>query len=114
MTDPVNYSVENKTAILTMDDGKANALNEAMIGGLSVGLDRAEQEADAVIIMGRPGMFSAGFDLKVLSGPSEGQRSMVDAGARLLLKGYLFPKPIVIACSGHAIAAGALMTLTGD
>ena len=114
MTDPVNYSVENKTAILTMDDGKANALNEAMIGGLSAGLDRAEQEADAVIIMGRPGMFSAGFDLKVLSGPSEGQRSMVDAGARLLLKGYLFPKPIVIACSGHAIAAGALMTLTGD
>lgn len=39
---------------------------------------------------------------------------MVDAGARLLLKSYLFPKPIVIACSGHAIAAGALMTLTGD
>ena len=114
MTDPVSYSVENKTAILTMDDGKANALNEAMSAGLSEGLDRAEQEAEAVIIMGRPGMFSAGFDLKVLSGPPEGQRSMVDAGARLLLKSYLFPKPIVIACSGHAIAAGALMTLIGD
>ena len=39
---------------------------------------------------------------------------MVDAGARFLLKSYLFPKPVVIACSGHAIAAGALMALTGD
>lgn len=114
MTDYVDYRLEDGIAHLTMDDGKANALSEVMSRALSDNLDRANEEADVVIISGRPGLFCAGFDLKVINGTAEERQAMVNAGGHLLLKAYLHPQPIVIACTGHAIAAGALLTLTAD
>jgi enoyl-CoA hydratase len=39
---------------------------------------------------------------------------MVEAGAELLLKIYMHPQPVIIGCTGHAVAAGALLLLTGD
>lgn len=114
MTDYVHYQIEDGIAKLTMDDGKANALNVSMSKALSDNLDRANEEADVVIISGRPGLLCAGFDLKVINGTPEQREAMINAGGHLLLKAYLHPQPIVIACTGHAIAAGALLTLTAD
>ncbi len=114
MTDYVHYKLERGIAHLIMDDGKANALNVSMSKALSDNLDRANEEADVVIISGRPGLLCAGFDLKVINGTAEEREAMVNAGGHLLLKAYLHPQPIVIACTGHAIAAGALLTLTAD
>ena len=54
-------------AIITMDDGKANAINPTMIAALNTCLDQAEQAARAVVLVGRENRFSAGFDLKLMS-----------------------------------------------
>lgn len=114
MSSPVTYSLEHDVATITMDDGKANAYGPTLIEALSEAFDAAEKEAKAIVLAGRPGVLSAGFDLKVMREGPEATSAMVSAGAALLLKMYLHPLPLVIACTGHAIAAGALILLTGD
>lgn len=110
----VQYALEDKVAIITMDDGKANALSPTMIAELDAALTRAEAEAKAVIIAGRPGRFSAGFDLKVMmSGPDAALR-MIVSGGELMMRVYEFPMPVVMAVSGHALAGGILLAATGD
>ena len=65
-TEMVRYETRNEVAVLTMDDGKANALSHELIAELMAALDRAEKEAKAVLIVGRPGKFCAGFDLRTM------------------------------------------------
>lgn len=114
MTDFVNYQQTGAVATLTMDDGKVNAFGHGMMAALSSALDRAAADADAVIIAGRPGVLCAGFDLNVIRGAPEDMRALVRTGAELLMKIYLHPQPVVIGCTGHAVAAGALLLLAGD
>ncbi len=101
-------------ALLRMDDGKANALSHDMLGELDTVLDRAEKEASAVVLTGRPGKFCAGFDLKQMMAGVEQARALVSRGAESLLRLYGLPLPLVVACTGHALAGGALVVLTGD
>jgi enoyl-CoA hydratase len=81
---------------------------------ISNALDRAANEAKAVVFTGRPGCFSAGFDLSVMKSGNEGLRKLVKKGGELMLKAYLHPQPLVVACTGHAVAGGALLLLVGD
>ncbi len=110
----VQYAQHDSVALITMDDGKANALSPTMVSALSEAFDRAEKEADAVILAGRPGRFSAGFDLKIMATGPEAAMSMILQGGELFLRLYEFPKPIVMAVSGHALAGGVLLAATGD
>ena len=110
----VRYEQRDGIAVLHMDDGKANALSPTLIDALGAALDRAEQEADAVVWVGRPGRFSAGFDLSVMRSGAEAMSGLVIAGAELYARMLEHPKPIVAACSGHALAAGALALLASD
>lgn len=110
----LGYVLEEKIAVLTMDDGKANALSEAMIDAISGALDRATSEATAVVLAGREGRFCAGFDLKVMMSSPDAAKSLLRRGADLLMKLYGSPVPVVMACTGHALAGGALVLLTGD
>jgi enoyl-CoA hydratase len=110
----LDYKLEEKTAVITMDDGKANALSVAMIDALLGALDRADKEASAVVLAGRPEKFCAGFDLKVMMAGPEQATALLRRGSELLMKLYGFPLPLVIACTGHALAGGALVVLTGD
>lgn len=112
--DPVRYELHGRVAVLTMDDGKANALSHAMMQALHGGLDRAEKEAQAVLLVGRDKRLCAGFDLSVMTRSVEAMQEMVIGGAELLMRMYLFPRPLVIACTGHALAAGALLLLAAD
>ncbi|MDQ3340679.1 MAG: crotonase/enoyl-CoA hydratase family protein [Myxococcota bacterium] len=108
------YTLEGKVATVVMDDGKANALSQPMIQSLLESLKRAESEAGALVLAGRPERFSAGFDLRVMmSGPAQAVE-LLTAGSGLLLALYGSPIPVVIACTGHAVAGGALVVLTGD
>ena len=105
----LDYQMHGDVAVLTMDDGKANAVSHAYIDALSEGLDRAEEQAKAIVLLGRAGVFSAGFDLKEIGkGPAE-SKALVDRGAALLFRLFTFPMPVVAASAGHAIAAGALL-----
>jgi enoyl-CoA hydratase len=110
----VTFELRDKVAVVGMDDGKANALGYAMMDALDAALDRAEREAAAVVLTGRKGRFSAGFDLAEMMGGVDKARALVTRGADYLMRLYAFPMPLVVACSGHALAGGALTVLTGD
>ena len=114
MSELVDYNLADGVATMLMDDGKANAFSLDMTTALSTGLDRAKDEAEVVVIQGKPGLFCAGFDLKVINGPKEGILEMVTAGAELALKTYMHPQPVIIGCTGHAMAAGALFLCAAD
>ena len=115
MTQLASYELSDQVAIITMDDGKANAFGPDMIATVDAHLERAGGEAKAVILTGRPGIFSGGFDLKVIrGGDAAAGRAMSLAGARLMMRLYGLPQPLVVAAPGHAIALGAFCLLTGD
>ncbi len=102
-------------AVITMDDGKANALGHDLLGALHGALDEVETSgADAVVITGRPGRFSAGFDLSVMNAGGTGPQEMLASGVDVFLRIYQFPRPVVVACTGHAIAAGAIILMSSD
>ena len=102
--------ITNDIALIRMDDGKANAINFEMIAALNAALDTAEAEAKAIVLSGRDGRFSGGFDLNAFASlGAEGVYKLLDAGAELLLRLYGGPLPVVAACTGHAIAMGVFI-----
>lgn len=110
----VTYTLEGSTATIAMDDGKVNALSPGMLAELDAAFDRARGDGAGVILTGRPGTFSAGFDLKVMRSGGVEAVEMILGGFRLASKILSFPMPVVIACSGHAVAMGAFLLLSGD
>ncbi|MBL9017430.1 MAG: crotonase/enoyl-CoA hydratase family protein [Myxococcales bacterium] len=114
MGDICSYALDGKIAVITMDDGKANALSVEMIDALLAALAKAETEASAVVLAGRPDRFCAGFDLRVMMSGPEQAKALLGRGSDLLLKLFGLPLPLVIAATGHALAGGALVVLTGD
>jgi enoyl-CoA hydratase len=110
----MGYELREGVAVIRLDDGKANAISQATIAELHACLDRAETEARAVLLAGRNGRLSAGFDLTTMRSGPAGARSLVEEGAKLLLRLYMHPRPVVVACTGHALAAGALLLVVGD
>jgi len=111
----MNYELRNNIAIVAIDDGKANAVGHAFLDSVNALLDRAEREqAGAVVLRGREGIFSGGFDLKEFTNSDDSGASMVNKGMQLLLRLYSFPLPLVVACTGHGIAMGAFIILACD
>ena len=109
------YRREGDVAVVTLDDGKANVISTAVIDALHGHLDRLESEgARALVLVGRPGRFSAGFDLSEMTAGVESMRALVVHGARWLMRLYGLGVPTVAACTGHALAAGALTLLSCD
>jgi enoyl-CoA hydratase len=111
---PVKYELRDRVACVSIDDGKANALSHEVIEALQESRRRAESEASALVLSGREGRFSGGFDLKTMGAGGDAVRGLVGAGAQLLLDLYGSPLPVVSACTGHAVAAGALVLLASD
>ncbi len=114
MGDLVTYQLEDSVATIVMDDGKVNVMSLHMTRALNEALDRAGADKAVVLLSGRPGIFSAGFDLSVLGLGGEDAREMVKAGFELAERVLSFPAPVVIACTGHAVAMGAFLLLSGD
>jgi enoyl-CoA hydratase len=111
---PLTYTLEERVAVLRLDDGKANALSHAAIDAIHASLDRAEKEAGAALLLGRDGRLCAGFDLGVMRAGPEAMRRLVTAGAELYLRMIESPLPIAVGCTGHALAAGAILLLAAD
>lgn len=115
MSDEIlRYELLGQVAVLNVDDGKANALNLDLIDRIQRALDRAEKEASSVLMVGRPGRFSGGFDLSVMRSGPDKVRELVSAGCELFLRFFESPQPVVVACTGHAVAAGALTLFAAD
>lgn len=114
MSDLTTYELSDGIATVGLDDGKPNALSPAMLAELQAAFDQATSDGAAVVLRGRPGMFSAGFDLKVMRSDPGQAGAMVIAGFRLAERILTYPKPVVIACTGHAIAMAAFLLLCAD
>ena len=106
---------EDDISIITLDDGKANVFSPNMIQDVNECLDKVPLESGALIITGRQGMFSAGFDLKIISaGDFQATMDMSLSGFKLLSRLFSFPRPILAACSGHGIALGTFLLCCCD
>jgi enoyl-CoA hydratase len=114
MSSLVSYRLEGSVATITMDDGKVNALSMRMLTELNAALDRAMADRAVVVLTGRPGVFSAGFDLPVLRAGGAAAFAMLRAGFELAARILSFPTPVLVACTGHAVAMGAFLLLSGD
>ena len=110
----VNLKTKEDISIIQMDDGKVNVFSPDMIQNFNDILDQVPVDKGAMLITGREGMFSAGFDLKVMMSSPENAAAMVKSGFELLMRVFTFPRPVVAACSGHAIALGAFLLCSCD
>jgi enoyl-CoA hydratase len=114
MSTRVTYELADSIATITMDDGKVNALSLDMLGEINAALDQAVEDRAVVVLIGRDGILSAGFDLKVLRAGGPDAVAMLRAGFELAERLLSFPTPVVIACPGHAMAMGVFLLLSGD
>jgi len=108
------YELRDGVGIITLDDGKANAISLVMQAAINAGLDQAEKDKVPVIFTGRPGFLSAGFDLKTLAASGQPAVDMLNGGMELAIRLLSFPTPVVAACPGHAIAMGVFLLLSCD
>ena len=114
MSVPLTYALENGIATIAIDDGKANVMSVSMLRALDAALDKAAADKAVVVIRGRTGMFSAGFDLTVFKRDPQELFEMLRAGAAITERLLSFPYPVVAVCTGHAIAMGAFLLLSAD
>lgn len=118
MSELVGYEVRDRIARVTIDNGKANVLSPEVIAGLGDALTRAEDageaEVGALVVTGTPGMFSGGFDLKVMMSSPEAAGRLVTDGGELFARLFGSAVPVIAACTGHAIAAGVLLMMGAD
>jgi enoyl-CoA hydratase len=114
MSELVTYELAGGIGTITMDDGKVNVFSIPMLRAVHAAFDRAEHDQAVVVLSGREGMFSAGFDLNVLAGPDDEVLELLTLGSTLAERILAFPTPVVAACSGHAYPAGAFLLLAAD
>ena len=114
MSELVSYSFSDGVALLSLDNGKANALSPELFEAFNAALDRAEQDRAVVVIKGKEGIFSGGYDLKVMTSSPEAARGLVAIGSTLSRRLLAHPFPVVAMCTGHAIAKGAFLLLSAD
>ncbi len=114
MSDLISYQLDDGIATLTLNNGKVNAISPDVIAAFNAALDLAEQDKAIVIITGKPGILSGGYDLKVMTSGPQNAINLVAAGSTLARRMLAHPFPIIVACPGHAVAKGAFILLSSD
>ena len=110
----VTVEIIDGVAVIRLDDGKANALSLPMQSAFNSALDQAQQAKLPVVITGRSGILSAGFDLKTLAASGQPAVDMLNGGIEIAIRLLSFETPVVVACGGHAIAMGVFLLQCGD
>jgi len=112
----IERTAAGSVTTLRLAHGKASALDIELAEALALALaEAAASDAKAVVLTGTGSIFSAGVDLfRVLDGGKEYAERFYGALCRVLLDLFAFPKPLIVAANGHAIAGGCIFTLAGD
>jgi len=107
-------TAEDGVTTLLMDDGKVNAFDLDFFTRLDVALDECADDA-AVVLAGRPEMFSAGLNMKVMATLDvDGLTELLVRFGQTMMRVWLEPRPVVAAVTGHAIAGGTILAMTCD
>jgi enoyl-CoA hydratase len=114
MSNLVTYTLDGGVATIRMDDGKANALSIPMLSELHAAFGQAEADGVIAVLTGREGRLSGGFHLPTIRGSGQDRATMLRSGFDLAVRILTFPKPVVIACPGHAVAQAAILLLCAD
>jgi enoyl-CoA hydratase len=110
----VTVTTSDAVRVVTLDDGKANALNHEVIDALRAELRAAQTDNGALVLAGRPNRFSGGFDLSIMTAGPDQAMPLLAAGAELAMDIFMSRVPVVIACTGHAVAMGAILLMSAD
>lgn len=111
----VRVESRDDVTVAVIDDGKANALSFEVIAETRQAVADAVRHRYPLVLAGRDGKFCAGFDLTVMRSADDGLiRSLLTEGARLFREICEAPVPVIAACTGHALAGGALILLCAD
>lgn len=110
----VTMKTRDQVARIVIDDGKANVMSTHMLDELLSALASAAESASVTVLEGRPGIFSAGFDLETFKRGEEATRTMMLRGVSLITAMLRHPHPIVCLCTGHAYPMGAFLLLSAD
>jgi enoyl-CoA hydratase len=114
MTELATYERDGPIATITIDDGKVNAFSIPMLRALHAAFDAAERDEAVVVLRGREGCLSAGFDRRGFAEGRERLLEMLTLGARLAERVLALPAPVVAVCTGHALPTGAFLLLAAD
>lgn len=114
MSEVVGYQLQDGVAVINLDNGKVNAVSHEVIDGLNKALDQAEADKAVVVLTGKPGILSGGYDLKIMQTSMDAAIGLVTAGSTLARRMLAHPFPIIVACPGHAVAKGAFLLLSAD
>ncbi len=114
MKPKVTMDIADGIARIGMDDGKVNAMSTDLMNEISAALDAAEAADAVVVLSGREGIFSAGFDLRTFDRGAEAGFEMVHTGAQLIVRLLKFPQPVLTVCTGHAYPMGAFLMMSAD
>jgi enoyl-CoA hydratase len=103
-------------AVLRVSHGKVNALDIELCRHITRRLEElGTSSAQAVVLTGQGGIFSAGVDLiRVLDGGAGYLRDFLPVLRKLFDVVFFYPKPVVAAVNGHAIAGGCVLACAAD
>ena len=112
----VSVEMSDGVAVVRLERPPANALAPELLDeGAALMRDLRADPPGAVVLTGSGGFFSGGVDLKLAPSLDEdGQRRMVAGINRLFIDWYSFPRPVVAAVNGHAVAGGMILALCAD
>jgi enoyl-CoA hydratase len=114
MNDRTTMQITDGVARITLDDGKVNAMSAEMLEDIEAHLREAAGAAQVTVLAGRPGIFSAGFDMGTFPRGPEPTARMVGAGVRCIEALLAHPHPVLAVCTGHAYPMGAFLLLASD
>ena len=114
MSELVSCQLNDGIATMTLNNGKVNAFTHELIADFHRALDLAEAAGAVVIVTGQPGILSGGYDLKIMMSGPQNAIDLVASGSQLARRMLAHPQPIIVACSGHAMAKGAFLLLSAD
>ncbi|MEZ6095657.1 MAG: enoyl-CoA hydratase/isomerase family protein [Pirellulaceae bacterium] len=117
MDEMIKQLREKDIVVLTMSHGKVNAMDIEFCAALSGQLRQLADDTScrAIVVAGNSRVFSAGVDLKrLVNEPLDYVDAFLPAIADLFLSAVTFPKPMISAITGHALAGGCVLASAGD
>ena len=112
----ITTEIRDSIAIARMEHGKVQAMDMELLTDLNRVLQEMETSpVKALMITGTGKVFSAGVDLfRLLKSGDDYVQSFIQLLCDVFEKAFFFPKPIIAAVNGHAIAGGCILTCACD